>query len=201
MSGPPGPVTVDVYVRPAQLAEALDGHVRALEEMAAEGVVDAVDVHSWPARVPVDAHVTDAVDRFRTFRAWADDHDVSIQPPFSVHAVASEFTGERTTYLSTPVCCLSVSVGDALAGIYPHSDGDEHYGVGDAIEALAEEGLPAGGLDWPVDPAGGTDRGATGRPACPECGTACVNVQGLLACGDCQWVDRTRAPARRVVSR
>lgn len=206
------PVAVDVYVRPDQLAGALDEHVRELRALATEGTLEAVDVHSWPSRVPVQSPAADAVERFREFRAWADDRGVSIQPPFSVHAVASEFTGERRTYLSTPVCCLAVSAGGALAGVYPHTDDEEHYSVADGVEAVVAGDLSVGPGDGSVAlqaalaAAGAEDaedaEGAAGAVAgCPECGGAVANVQGLRACADCRWVDRTHAAARRPLVR
>lgn len=186
------PVSVDVYVRPSHTGDALEEHLATLQRLAAEGVVDEVDVHCWPGRVPTRSPTTDAVDQFQRFRSWAASNDRSIQPPFSVHEVDSEFTGEHRTYLSTPVLTLAVEVGDSLVGVYPHSEGDVHRGVEDGIAALS-----AGELQV-------TDGGpaAAARGTCTECGGDLVNVQGVPACENCEWVDRDQSPLRsQVVSR
>lgn len=187
-SAEPAGVSVDVYVRPSQLAESLDEHVLRLRELVTEGVVDEFDVHCWPGRVPTRSPATDAVDRFQEFRSWARDNDVSIQPPFSVHTVSSEFTGEHRTYLSTPVCCLAVTVGDALAGVYPHTAGDEHRSIADGIEELAAGELLD--LDAFEDPTAGD------VVTCAECGGDLINVQGLRICHDCAWIDSDHASGR-----
>lgn len=194
MSSPsdqPNDVSVEVYVRPAQLAESLDEHVLRLQELLAEGVVGELDVSCWPGRVPTRSPATDAVDRFREFRAWAHDNDVSIQPPFSVHTVSSEFTGEQRTYLSTPVCCLAVTVGDAIVGVYPHSTDDEHRSLADGIDELAAGDLLDADTVATVEAVAAGD-GST----CSECEGGLVNVQGIRTCHDCTWIDRDHSAGR-----
>ena len=177
-----GDVAVDLYVRPAQLQEALEEYVATLNRLASEGVIGDVAIHSWPSRVPTRSPATDAVERFREFREWAAAHDASIQPPFSVRTVESELTGERSTYLSTPVMCLAVHDDDEVLGVYPHTTGEHHRTVADAIEALRAQEF------GPREADGALPTRAGGN--CSECGGSLVNVQGVPACHDCDWVDR-----------
>ena len=184
----PGSIAVELYVRPAQLQEPLEEYIATLNELAAGGTVEEVSIRSWPSRVPTRSPATEAVDRFKEFLAWADANDISIQPPFSVHTVESELTGERNTYLTTPVLCMAVHAGDELASVYPHTTDEDHRSVADGIRALQ-----AGTVTRFETEAADAEADAG---VCSECGGPLVNVQGVLACHDCAWADLVSSPLR-----
>ncbi len=183
-------VAVEAYTRPALLLDPVDAKIETLRDLAADGAVDEFAVHSWPGEVSVSDYglYDDVVETFREFEDWADENDVHIRPPFSIRARESRFTGETTTVLVTPVVSVAVYLNDRLAAVYPHSDGDVHHPVSEAIAALKTGDLPirrpvATGRTPEPDPATAIAGG------CDSCGGALVNVQGLLSCHDCLDAD------------
>ncbi|MDZ7730542.1 MAG: HTH domain-containing protein [Natrialbaceae archaeon] len=92
--------------------------------------------------------------------------------------------------LTTPVLCLAMYAGSQLLGVFPHTDGDTTYSAADAIGSLRTGELPPM-LEPPNEPL--TDGTAvadrTDRSLCPDCGSGLVNVQGLLTCTDCTWIE------------
>jgi hypothetical protein len=200
---PPGTeqYDVDLYVRPSQLGAALDDHVAELNELTLEGVVSRVAVNTWPNKVPMRSPDTEAVERFHEFRQWADANDVNLQPPFTVRTLDSSFTGEVGTYLWPPVMCMAVRARDALVGVYPHTTGEDHLSVVDGIEALhADDFAPHTPLEGETGTSDARQSSADVAPpadeACPDCDGQVVNVQGIVACHRCAWVDVAPPPTR-----
>lgn len=184
-------IAVDLYVRPAQLEESLGDYIATLNRMERDGVLDGVTIHTWPSKVPARSPTTDVVERFREFRSWADANDATIQPPFSVRTVESEFTGETGTYISTPVLCMAVRDDESLVGVYPYTAGTEHHSIADGIERLQAGEVPSRNVQSTAAAFDGT---------CAECGGTVVNVQGIDACHDCAWVDHTASSTLRTVT-
>lgn len=142
-------VRVACYVRKSSLVAPVDSTLRTLDSLETEGIVDELTVGAWPAEVRLDdtgLH-SDVVDLFEEFDAWADQWDVTIRPPFAVESRTSEITGEAREILITPVQCLAVYVGGALAEVFPHStarSGDVRtYTVQDALTLLEENDIQA----------------------------------------------------------
>lgn len=176
-------LTVEAYVRPAQLLEPIDAKIETLRALERDGVVDAVSVHSWPDEIALSERTpySEAIDVFERIESWADRHGFSVRPPFSVRTVTSSITGDRRTVLTTPVMCLLVHTERGLATAFPHSRGADHYGVGEAIASIR-----TGEIDFFLDAIG-----STGRPpdTCPECESLLTNVQGLGVCHDCDRIE------------
>ncbi|MFB6150858.1 MAG: HTH domain-containing protein [Haloarculaceae archaeon] len=114
--------------------------VHRLGEFRAAGTIAEFTVRTWPDEVVLTGHTEDdrVVEAFEAFRAWADDHGVSVTPPFERRTVTS-LVGRSEEVLTVPVLCLAV-YDDGLAGVYPCQDGDRTVGVTDFLDAFAEEG-------------------------------------------------------------
>ena len=183
-------LSVEVYVRPDELVEPIDTKIDALRQLDSANHIDNLSVHAWPGVITLTNQTpySDAIDAFERMEAWADEHGVSIQPPFNVRTTTSAFTDETQTTLRTPIMCLAVSAGEQLANVFPHSRGGAHHGVTDAITALGTDELEL----FPFAP-----DSATPPPShCPECDTQLTTVQGLGICRDCDRIEVGTAPHR-----
>ena len=76
------------------------------------------------------------MDLFDQFTRWADRYAVSIIPPFEIQTQSTITSDDTRHMLSTPMMCLAVYSDQMLTAVYPHTDGDDHYSVADAIAAL-----------------------------------------------------------------
>lgn len=182
-------VTVEAYVRPAQLLEPCDAKIGTLRRLESTDRIEELTLHTWPEKIALAEQTpyTEAVDAFERMKAWADEHDVDVQPPFSVRTTTSSYTGETRTVLRTPVMCLAVHVDGRLANVFPHSRGEDTYGVVDAIAALRTGELEM----FTFDPG----RLAAPPDRCPACETLLTNVQGIGVCQNCDRVE-LGAPTR-----
>ncbi|ADB60136.1 hypothetical protein Htur_1246 [Haloterrigena turkmenica DSM 5511] len=176
-------LTVEVYVRPDGLVEPIDTKIDALHRLDAADQIDNLVIHAWPAAISLTDHppYSDAIAAFAQMEMWASEHGGSIQPPFSVRTTTSAFTNETQTTLRTPMMGLAVYVGERLANVFPHSRGDDHHGVMDAIAALRTDDLEL----FPYAP----DSAAPPPSHCPECNTQLTNVQGIGVCQCCDQVE------------
>lgn len=173
-------VAVDCYVRADAVSDPLEADLAALRGLARDGAVDELRVRVWPSEVVLSPLTEDslAVDRYRTFREWAAQWAVRVEPPFRRETRRSEFTGETREVLRTPALCVAVRVNGRLREVFPHRSRDTTYSVADAIDAL-ERGVPTvdGALSVHVRP-----------DHCPECDVPLASGQGLYACPECEWV-------------
>jgi hypothetical protein len=183
-------VTVQVYVRPGLLLEPLDAKIETLQRLETEGEIDAVTVQAWPDTVPLSdaAPYTEVVDLYERFTLWADRHDRSITPPFTVRTQSTVTSEGSRRVLSTPMMCLAVYSGRTLAVVYPHADGDDHYSVTDAIAALRTDGIER--IAPRPEPEPSAADASSG--SCPDCDGPLANVQGVRVCQDCAWNDYDR---------
>lgn len=181
-------VTVEMYVRPAQLSEPITDAIDSVRRLEAAGRIDSLSVQTWPSELTLSERTpySAAIDAFERMAAWADEHEFSIRPPFSVRTTTSTITDDTRTTLRTPGLCLAVSVGSQLATVFPHSRGDERYSVSDGIEALRSDTLEA----FPFAPR------STGPPPdrCAACDRPLITVQGIGVCQDCDRIELGTVP-------
>lgn len=183
-------VTVEVYVRPEQLLEPIDTKIDTLHQLEAADHIDNLLLHAWPRAIMLTEQTpySDAINAFEQMEAWADEHGVSIRPPFSVRTTTSTFTDETQTKLRTPMMCLAVYVGEQLVNIFPHSRADDQYSVTDAIAALRTDELEL----FPFAP-----NSTTPPPThCQGCQTLLTRIQGIGVCEECNQVEVGTAPRR-----
>lgn len=151
-------IDVELYCRTSTTtAAAIDRYHDRLDRLRSMGIVEGIEVTSWPSRVELRAsHGSVATEAYEEFSAWADEAGVDLEPAFNVRDYESEFTGEKGTALITPVACLAVYDGDDLRAVYPHVEDGKVTTVEDGIEALADgfEDRPTAG-----------DRMVVGEPA------------------------------------
>lgn len=185
-------LTVQVYVRPGLLLESLDAKLEALQRLETTDVIDAVTVQAWPDTVPLTDTTphTEVVDLFNRFTLWADQHDRSITPPFTVRTQSTIGSDDSRRVLTTPMMCLAVYSGQMLTAVYPHADGDDHYSATDAIAALRTGDVGRVILQ----PDSEVTTSETAVQNCPECTGPLVNIQGVRACHDCTWSDHNSPP-------
>ena len=120
-----------------------------LAALAAEGAVAGVETEIWPRAVPLSRGgvldpYADAREAYATFEAWADRAGVSLAPSFDRrerYTVADPSDTTRECLL--PVVALTVNDGDEVIAAYPHTDGDDHRGVDEALALLGSEDGPS----------------------------------------------------------
>jgi len=138
-------------------AAAVDRYHDHLDRLRSMGIVDRVEVTSWPSRVELQASTEDvAASAFEEFSAWAEAEDVTLEPAFNVRTYESEFTGETGTRLITPVACLAVYRDGELADVYPHVEDGTVRTVEDGIAEIEASGATRYGSDGtalPSEPA------------------------------------------------
>lgn len=176
-------LTIDVYVRPDQMLEPFNAKVETLYRLQSTGHIDDFSLHSWPEKITLSERTpyNRAIDAFTRMEAWAKEYGFSIQPPFIVRTITSDLLDERRTVFKTPVMCLAVYVGEQLAGVFPHSRGDESYSVTDAIAALKTDELELFMY---------SHRASAPPPdRCSECDNWMMNVQGIGVCQDCDRIE------------
>lgn len=176
-------LTAEVYVRSQQLMEPIDTKIETLRQLESTGLIDDLSEYTWPKTITLSeqAPESDVIDAFERMKAWADEHGMSIRPPFSVRTTTSTITDETRTRLRTPVLCLAVYVGEQLANVIPHSRGDDQYRVTDAIAALRTDDL---------DLFTAAPRSSAPPPDhCPACENRLITIQGLGVCQDCDRIE------------
>lgn len=185
-------ITAVCHVRSPLLLDPVDEQVDTVRACESEGTIDDLLLRSWPKEVGLDEgspyhEVLEAYERFQT---WADQQGVDIHPPFKEQTTTSQVTGGMNTRLVTPLFCLELYADEELVGVYPHSVGDETITTSDAIETLrcGEVPTPLGGDVTVDDPqTAGLNSTHSREDACPDCGSAVLNGQGLFTCTDCEW--------------
>lgn len=183
MNSHPNDLTVEVYVRPEALVEPIDAKIDALHRLESAAHIDDLVLHAWPEKIAITDRTpfSDAIDAFERMEAWATEHGLSVRPPFSVRTTTSVFTDETRTALRTPMMCLAVYVDEQLVNIFPHSQGDDQYGVTDAIAALETDDLER----FPF-----TASSLTPPPThCPDCHAPLTTIQGIGICHDCDRIE------------
>lgn len=182
-------LTVACNVRTSLFLEPVDAKVETLREADRAGDIAGLVLRTWPNRVRVDedSPYQETIDLYHRYDRWAERHDRSIEPPFSVHTTSSMASDQEWEVLVTPIMCLGVYHDRQLLGVFPHSDGDTTHSATDAIGALRSGELPPplASIEAPIDTGPDTDGKPSGPPTCPRCESALVNVQGLLSCAEC----------------
>jgi hypothetical protein len=202
----PAATTVVCHVRPSLVLDPVDSKVETLRNCEEEGTIESLLLRSWPPEVTLTADGThhEVVERFRRFEAWAADNEVSIEPPFRTRTSTSIATDEQTERLLTPGICLALYRGEQLRCVVPHVDGETTYTVPETIAALrtgstpdALDSVSAPERSEPVAAKSGRDPGsadsnapdtAASQQQCPACGVTLANVQGMMACVECEWL-------------
>lgn len=176
-----GVVTARVFVRASSWCDPVHATLRRLQRLDREGLLTDLRVQVWPAAVrrSPEAVETTVDEYYAQFAAWADREGKAIEPAFEVCPRHSRFTGESHEVLRPPMLCLALYEDDRLGAVFPHTDGDGVHTVADAVDALVDGDIPLLADDWSGSLPDGT---------CPACGGTVVDVQGLLACHDCDWV-------------
>lgn len=178
-----GDLTVICHVRAPMLLEPVDAHVETLQACAADGQVDELVLRSWPGEVTraPETPERDVLDRFESFRSWADQAGVDVQPPFETRTRRSIVTGAETDLLVLPLICVALyDDAGGLVGVYPHSVDGETYTVEDAVARLRTGEAPV--------PLSATPSRVERGDVCPECRGLLVNAQDVSSCPDCGWV-------------
>jgi len=132
-----GAVTVDLVVRAdAPLSGDRADLLDRLTELRSVGTIAEFTVSRWPDDLVVsgadDRH--EAVDRFETFREWADRRGLSLAPAFETRTV-SPLAGSRRTVLTVPVAAMAVYGDGDLTGVFPCTDGDRTWTAADYLDA------------------------------------------------------------------
>lgn len=135
------PIHVECFTRATSPASLTDGSIDTVREYVASGLVDELSVRRWPREVnlsrPAGQRV--AIERFETFRAWADSNGVELEPAFEVRERTTLVDDTPAEILVLPAVCLAVHVDGTLASVVPHRTETTTYTVDDALAALRSD--------------------------------------------------------------
>lgn len=149
-------ITVDCYVRASTAKGAVGETIETLRAYEGRGVIEDLGVELWPDEVMLTAETeeTALVGRYRRFRAWAEQADVSLRPAFQTRERATLVSERPARALVLPTVCLAVRVDGQLASVVPHRADGATYTVGDALGDLTAPDRPVPSLPVasPTDP-------------------------------------------------
>lgn len=117
-----------------------------LEGLEAADVISEFDVTVWGRELELSGTTAGTetgrrlLDRFETFRRWAERESSTDDSLFEVRRVESRITGDEYTAVVLPVTVLAEFVDDDLAHVAPCSEDREVCTVDDRLDAL-EAGL------------------------------------------------------------
>lgn len=122
-----------------------------LSSIRSDGVIDDFTVETWPDEVAISEHTEHArvIEVYKEYLFWADEHDLSITPPFE-RRTASSLVGGEEDVLTVPIMCLAV-YDDCLRGVYPCSDKNRTWSVTDYLDAFETLEERPGTADEDVD--------------------------------------------------
>lgn len=145
---------VDCYIRPTAATGAVDEIVSTLRRYDHRDRFGSLSFGTWPTSVGLDTPAFREVRAtVRTFRAWATERDVALDPMFAVEEHVTEITGERAKRLRLPVVCLAIYEDGKLECVLPHRSAGRIWTVPDALDAMEAEGVAAlATLAGPTDP-------------------------------------------------
>ncbi|MFB6165365.1 MAG: HTH domain-containing protein [Haloarculaceae archaeon] len=138
---------VELYARsslPEVATRRRDQVAGRLRQLATEGHVSEVEIHTWEKKVPCDGD-SDELALYEEFSEWADETGVDLAPFFDTRLCYSSETGERGERIVLPALCVAVYRDDVLQSVYPHSTNDGSRSVMDCLRAIesARRGSPA----------------------------------------------------------
>jgi len=124
-----------------------------LSDLHSRDAIDEFSVETWPDEVALSEYTEHArvVEVYKEYLTWANDHDLSITPPFE-RRTASSLVGDTQDVLTVPVMCLAV-YEEGLRGVYPCTRDGHTWNVADYLDAYEEaEKRPgvADDVDFPV---------------------------------------------------
>lgn len=143
---------VELYLRslaPTGAYERQEAVLDRLECLAERGRVESVSSTVWGDRIRQRADLRDEaghaiLDDVDRLRAWAADHDASLDPFFEERE-GNSLVESAHTVLIPPVLCLAIRDDEGLRGVFPCATDGETYTVADGLDAL-EDGAPADAL-------------------------------------------------------
>lgn len=134
-------LSVSLFVRGSADARSREESVsERLRELQREGQIGELTVRTWPGEVSLSREGnSEIVDTFRTFEEWAQAHDASIRPPFTVRDRHSTITDQADRLLLTPLVCLALYDVDGIVGVYPCIHGESVTTIDDCLERLTRD--------------------------------------------------------------
>lgn len=175
-------ITVSCRIRASMPIEQGATYLKQLRDCERTGRIAGFKVQSWPEEVALspDRPERAMIRGYESYRDWADQAGVIIEPPFATRTRRSIVTGAEIDVLVLPSVCLALyDDAGGLVGVYPHSDDEGTYTVEEAISRLRDGEVPV--------PRTGPVR-VEGDETCPDCHGLLVPRGGLYGCPDCAWV-------------
>lgn len=136
-------LNLDLYLRSSLSAhEQFDDILNRLEKLKKEGLIEGFNTYDWADEIMVKANESRyersnfALDKFKEFEEWAEEHGKDIRPCFDIREYESSFTDESRKVVVLPMMCVAAYIEDELKAVYPCFDGDEYCTVQDYLSAL-----------------------------------------------------------------
>lgn len=149
-------VTIDCHVRASAAQGPVGETIETLRAYDERDVIEDLGVELWPDEVVLTAETeeTALVERYRRFRAWAEQAGVSLRPAFRTRERATLVSERPARALVLPTVCLAVHVDGELASVVPHRADGATYTVEDALGDLgtADCPVPSLAVASPTDP-------------------------------------------------
>ncbi|WP_302082488.1 HTH domain-containing protein [Salinibaculum rarum] len=111
-----------------------------LSSMRADGTIGSFTVETWPDEVAISEHTEHArvVEVYKEYLLWAEEHNLSITPPFE-RRTATSLVGGTEDVLTVPIMCLAV-YDNGLSGVYPCTSEHRTWSVTDYLDAYERAG-------------------------------------------------------------
>lgn len=148
----PGGRRLELYIRSLSPNDgATVEHAERVRDLAASERYDEAAITVWGTEVGLSttairtASGKCVLDRIASFRAWADERNLTMDPFFETRTVTAPVTGESHATLGLPVSCLAEYEDGELVHAVPYHDGTVSWTVADRLDQLeaACEDVPA----------------------------------------------------------
>ncbi|MFC6862275.1 HTH domain-containing protein [Halomicroarcula sp. GCM10025817] len=112
-----------------------------LSGLRSAGVLADFTVTTWPEEIVVGGRnrQSELLETIEVFEEWAEDHQLSLRPPFETRT-ASLLVGGSETVLTTPMMLAAAYEDGDIVGIYPCTDGSRTWTIPDLLDALEAPG-------------------------------------------------------------
>lgn len=139
----PGPIRVDVFIRPhasAAVVERVRELVARARRLEATGAVADVRVKTWASVRPALEELSDTGPSVAltvmSFQAWADREGYTLRPAFVRRETTSVLSRRPVAEIQVPIACVAVYDDDRLRWVAPCADGERTYAVADCLTTL-----------------------------------------------------------------
>ncbi|WP_135302042.1 HTH domain-containing protein [Haloarcula amylovorans] len=111
-----------------------------LSSLRTAGTLDDFAVTTWPEEIVVSGRTNHSrlLDTVDGFEEWAAENGLTLRPPFETRT-ASLLVGGSKEVLTTPMMLAAAYEDGELVGVYPCTDGERTWTIGEFLDALEDD--------------------------------------------------------------